>query len=157
MGTANVPRILGVHARVSGGEYTVGFVLVENGNVVSQVSVPAPGESEARQLSELHTRAVEIIGNAKADGVVLKMNESQGSSAQTAHRAEGVLMAAAGELDIRVREVRGRQLWNPAGLAKSATNAESVTALCGSLGGEAVVSLECKQAAAAARVAELRP
>jgi hypothetical protein len=154
---AKVPRILGVHARVSDGEYTVGFVVVEGRDVVSQAVFPAPGESEARQLSELYTRAIEMIGNANTRLVALKMNEAQGSSALTAHRAEGVLMAAAGKLDIPVRQIRGRQLWNPAGLQKTAKNAQAVNALCGMLSGEALVSLESRQAAAAALVALLRP
>ena len=152
-----MPRILGVHAKVSGGAYSVGFVIVENRAVVLQVVVPAPGESEARQLSELYTRAVEVMGNANSDLIALRLNEAPGSRALIAHRAEGVVIAAAGGLNLRVRPVTGRSMWSPAGLQSTATNAESVNALCQLLGGQAVTAPECHQAAAAAMVAELRP
>src|SRR5207249_2337629 len=86
-GTRQMPRILGVHARVAAGEYAVGFVVLDNQNVVLQTSVPAPGEPEPRQLFELHTRCLEIMGNANAELMVLRLNEAQGKSAQVAHRA----------------------------------------------------------------------
>ncbi len=97
------------------------------------------------------------MGNANVDLIVLRINEAQGNSAQVAHRAEGALLAAAGELNLAVREVRGRAMWNPAGLPPAATNAQAVNALCGMLGGTALQTLECRQAAAAALVAVLRP
>ena len=79
-----------------------------------------------------------------------------GRNAKLAHRAEGAVLAATGEIrELEVTTWLGVRMWKPAGFAaRPRSNAEITAALCGQLD-QQPGSAETEQAAAAARAANL--
>ncbi len=110
-------RILGVHVRVAEGRYVAGFAALEGTTVVDSLAFRAPAEEE-RQFSELYGRTLELVRAHDPMEVALQRNESHRSprAFRVACRAEGVVLAAAGQLNKRVRPWAGTALLKQAGL-----------------------------------------
>jgi hypothetical protein len=98
-----------------------------------------------------------MIGHHQVEAVALKESEIQGGTrnASIARRAEGAVLAAAGETrELRVTTWLGASMWRPAGFARRPTNAEVIAALADQLQ-PPPASEETRQASAAARAAIL--
>lgn len=151
-------RTLGVFIRIQGGAYVAGFALVEDDRLLRDDRFPAPPDEDApRQLGELYKHARDSIAQLGVVAVALKESEIQGGgrNATIAHRAEGAVLAAAGEArDLEITTWLGSRMWRPAGFTRRPSNAEVIEALCAQLH-QAPASDETKQAAAAARAATL--
>jgi hypothetical protein len=151
-------RSLGIFVRIQRGAYIAGFALVEDDRLLRDDRFPAPpDETEPGQLDELYRHTRDAIAQLGVEAVALKESEIQGGGriATLAHRAEGAVLAAAGELhDLPVTTWLGARMWRPAGFTRRPSNAEVIAALCGDLD-QQPASAETKQAAAAARAAIL--
>jgi Holliday junction resolvasome RuvABC endonuclease subunit len=110
--------ILGAHLQVRGGRYVAGFAWVEGGKVRAEPTLSAPAEAD-RGLSELYQRALELARRHPARLALLK-NEAIRAPAtlRIAARAEGVVIAAAQQMQIPGAEWAGAGLFKPAGLTK---------------------------------------
>jgi hypothetical protein len=146
-------KALGAYIRIRDGRYLAGFAVVEDDRLVLQQSYPAPAdETDAGQLGELYGRTGDVIASTTPDLFALKVSEisRQSANAVIAHRAEGVLLAAAGrQRSLGTSTWSGPKLWKPAGFTGPAKTKESVDGLCARLA-EQPVSDEVRQAAAAA-------
>jgi len=151
-------KTLGAFVRVQGGIYVAGFAVVEDDVLVREDRFPAPPDEDLpRQLAELHAHASDMIGHHQVEAVALKESEIQGGTrnASIARRAEGAVLAAAGETrELLVTTWLGASMWRPAGFARRPTNAEVIAALADQLQ-PPPASEETRQASAAARVAIL--
>ena len=151
-------KTLGVFIRIQGGAYVAGFALVEDDRLLRDDRFPAPpDEDDPRQYGELYKHTRDSIAQLGVEALALKESEIQGGgrNATIAHRAEGAVLAAAGEIrDLEVTMWLGSRMWRPAGFSKRPTNVEVVAAFWGQLDQEPA-SEETKQAAAAARAATL--
>jgi hypothetical protein len=151
-------KTLGVFVRIQDGAYVAGFALVDEDRLLSDDRFPAPpDEDAARQLWELYRHTRDAIAQLGAEAIALKDSEIQGGgrNAKIAHRAEGAVLAATGEIrDLEVTTWLGARMWRPAGFTSRPTNAESIAILCGQLD-QQPGSAETQQAAAAARAANL--
>jgi hypothetical protein len=151
-------KTLGVFIRIQGGSFVAGFALLEGDRLLRDDRFPAPPDEDApRQLDELYRHARDSIAQLGAQAVAVKESEIQGGgrNATIAHRAEGAVLAAAGEVrDLEVTTWLGSRMWSPAGFTRRPSNAEVVEALCAQLD-QQPGSDETAQAAAAARAAIL--
>jgi hypothetical protein len=151
-------KTLGVFIRIQGGAYVAGFALVEDDRLLRDDRFPAPPDEDGpRQYGELYKHTRDSIAQLGVEALALKESEIQGGgrNATIAHRAEGAVLAAAGEIrDLEVTTWLGSRKWRPAGFNKRPTNVEVVAALWSQLNQEPA-SEETKQAAAAARAATL--
>jgi hypothetical protein len=113
-------RVVGAHAAIAKERYVVGFVVVDGDRVVQAFSLGAPkDESDASQFHELYARTGSLLGEVKPDEFAVRVSEipSGKKIIATAHRAEGALLAAAGEMrDLRTSCWRRSQLTRPANL-----------------------------------------
>jgi Holliday junction resolvasome RuvABC endonuclease subunit len=146
-------KALGAHVRIRDGRYLAGFVVVDGDRLLLQQSYPAPAdETDAGRLGELYGRAGDLIARTAPDLLALKVSEisRQSANAVIAHRAEGVVLAAAGrQRSLGISLWSGPKLWKPAGFTGSAKTKESVDALCARLTQQPDTD-EARQAAAAA-------
>lgn len=151
-------KTLGVFVRIQEGAYVAGFALVDGDRLLADDRFPAPPDEDApRQFWELYRHTRDAIAQLGAEAVALKDSEIQGGgrNAKIAHRAEGAVLAGAGEIrDLEVTTWLGARMWRPAGFTSRPTNAEIIAALCGHLD-QQPGSAETQQAAAAARAANL--
>jgi hypothetical protein len=152
-------KTLGVFVRIQNGAYVAGFAVVDGDRLLSDDRFPAPpDEDETRQLWELYRHTRDAIAQLGAEAVALKDSEIQGGgrNAKLAHRAEGALLAATGEIrELEVTTWLGVRMWKPAGFgARPGSNAEIFAALCAQLD-QQPASTETQQAAAAARAANI--
>lgn len=141
--------VLGAHVKVKDKRYCAGFAWIDDLTLGGEDSFTAPADqTEDDQLRELLTRAEGVINEVQPDLFVLKTADIQvKSAAAVAHRAEGVVLAAAGGPDSLTVLMRTRQ--KLARHAGSQTNSVIVDRLCGLLD-KAPASPECREAAAAA-------
>jgi len=141
---------LGAFVRIASGRYVVGFAWIEDRTLIDTDSFPAPADrDEAGQLGELWGRTEGVIAEAQPDLFVLKTSEIVRTSAPAvlAHRAEGVVLAAASRPDgIGISQLSRQRLAKSAGTNKGA---ELVEALCGMLD-RVPAQVECQNAAAGA-------
>jgi Holliday junction resolvasome RuvABC endonuclease subunit len=81
------------------GRYQAGLVLVDDVKLVAEQSLAAPKDvSLAGQLDELYRRTRDLISEWKPDMLILGVTDHAGtSSAAVARRAEGAILAAAGQ------------------------------------------------------------
>jgi hypothetical protein len=95
---------MGLHVRLDRGRYRVGFAVLDDGDGISyQYSLHAPTEDEAEQLAELRRTATRVLEQQRTDLVVVGPNESsRPTQLRTCGHAEGVLLAACGELGLKV-------------------------------------------------------
>jgi hypothetical protein len=152
-------KTLGVFVRIQDGAYVAGFALVDGERLLSDDRFPAPPDEDApRQLWELYRHTRDAIAQLEAEAVAVKDSEIQGGgkNAKLARRAEGAVLAAIGEIrELEVTTWIGARMWKPAGFAaRPSSNAEIIATLCGQLD-QQPGSAETKQAAAAARAANL--
>jgi hypothetical protein len=152
-------KTLGVFVRIQDGAYVAGFALVDDDRLVSDDRFAAPqDEDEIRQLWELYRHTRDAIAQLGAEAVALKDSEIQGGgrNAKIAHRAEGAVLAAAGEIrELEVTTWLGVRMWKPAGFAaRPSSNSQIIAELCGQLDKQPS-STESQHAAAAARAANL--
>lgn len=151
-------KTLGVFVRIQSGAYVAGFALVDDDRLLSDDRFAAPqDEDEPRQLWELYRHTRDSIAQLGAEALALKDSEIQGGgrNAKLAHRAEGAVLAAAGELrELEVTTWLGARMFKPAGFGSRPSNARIIEALCGQLD-QRPGSTETQQAAAAARVANI--
>jgi hypothetical protein len=141
---------LGAFVKVSGSRYLVGFAWVEDGTLIDTDSFPAPADrDEAGQLGELWGRTAGVIAEASPDLFVLKPSEIARTTANAvlAHRAEGVVLAAASRPDGIAISLLSRQ--NLAKYAGTKKNTELVQELCGYLD-RMPAQVECQNAATGA-------
>jgi hypothetical protein len=143
---------LGAHVRVAGGRHLAGLAVVRDDAVVDHFSAAAPTGDEATSLSELYSRAHDMIGHHEPDLVVLLASEARDRADLTvARRAEGAILAAAG---LQARPLRvfktGSALRRPASLAGRGTNKETIPAIAERLTGLVSPGDEIAYAAAAA-------
>jgi hypothetical protein len=143
---------LGAHARVVGGRHVVGLAVLSDTAIVDRFSAAAPSDDEATSLSELYSRAHDMIGHHEPDLVVLLASEARDRADLTvARRAEGAILAAAG---LQARPLRvfntGSALRRPTGLPGRGTNKQTITAIAERLTGLASPTDEIAYAAAAA-------
>jgi hypothetical protein len=141
--------VLGAHIKVKAKRYCAGFAWIDNLTLKGEDSFVAPADqTEDDQLRELLTRAEGVIDEVKPDLFVLKTADIQKKApAMVAHRAEGVVLAAAGGPESLVVLIRSRQ--KLARFGGSQTNSLILERLCGELDKEPT-SPECREAAAAA-------
>jgi len=144
-----VAKIVGVHVRIAARKYLVGFAVLQDLQLLDQMSLPAPGDSAPRDLEELHQRAYDFFLNHKPASICLLASDSRPPSLNAACRAEGALLAAVGRAGIRVDEISGALLRKPSGLGPRATVAACVAALCADIGGTELKTEEASRAAAA--------
>jgi Holliday junction resolvasome RuvABC endonuclease subunit len=146
-------KALGAHIRIRDGRYLAGFAVIDDDRLIDEQSLPAPAdETEAGQLGELYGRVLDLIARSKPELFALKASDINRSSANAvaAHRAEGVVLAAAGrERSLKISSWSGPKLWKPAGFKAPAKTKESVDALCARVA-EQPSTDEARQAAAAA-------
>lgn len=147
----------GAFVRVQSGQYVVGLALVDGDQLLEEVSLSAPADrDEAGQLGELFGRVADTLVKWAPDHFALRASEINRSTggAVTAHRAEGIVMGAAGRVrDLPVSTWRRASLFKPAGLDQSAKGPEVTDALCSRLSSEPVAT-EVRQAASAAVAAD---
>lgn len=141
--------VLGAHIKVKDKRYCAGFAWIDDLILKGEDSFVAPADqTEDDQLRELLTRAEGVIGEVKPDLFVLKVAEIQSKAPATvAHRAEGVVLAAAAGPEHLTVWMRSRQ--KLARYGNSQTNAVIVERLCGELDAEPKTP-ECREAAAGA-------
>ncbi len=141
--------VLGAHVKVKEKRYCAGFAWIDDLTLKGEDSFAAPADqTEDDQLRELLTRAEGVIDEVKPDLFVLKTADIQGKAPATvAHRAEGVVLAAAGGPEPLTVLMRSRQ--KLARYGGSQTNSVIVERLCGELDKEPK-SPECREATAAA-------
>ena len=141
---------LGAYVRIVSGRYVVGFAWVQDRTLIGSDSFPAPADQdEPGRLGELWGRTEGVIAEAKPDLFVLKTSEIARTSANAvlAHRAEGVVLAAASRPDgIEISQLSRQRLANHAGTKKGN---EIVEVLCAALD-QVPAQAECQHAAAAA-------
>lgn len=142
--------VLGAFVRISAGRYVVGFAWVEDWVLLGTDSFPAPADrDEAGQLGELWGRTAGVLAEAQPDVFVLKTSEIARTSANAvrAHRAEGVVLAAASRPDgITISQLSRQNLAPYAGTNKGT---DLVDALCAKLD-RAPAQVECQNAVAGA-------
>jgi Holliday junction resolvasome RuvABC endonuclease subunit len=153
-----VVKTLGVFVRVQGGVYVAGFAVVEDNALIREDRFPAPpDEDPTRQLAELHAHTKDTIEHHQVEAVALKESEIRGGTreASIARRAEGAVLAAAGETrELPVTTWLGASMWRHAGFDQRPSNTEVIAALADLLQ-PLPTSDETRQAAAAARTAIL--
>ena len=111
--------VLGAHLKVDRGRYVAGFAWVENRTVRAEPSLAAPAESD-RGLSELYQRALELARRRPGHLALLKNEAIRApASLRIAARAEGVVIAAAQQMQVATAEWAGSGLFKPAGLPKA--------------------------------------
>lgn len=141
---------LGAFVRIAGGRYVVGFAWVDGRVLLDTDTFPAPADrDEAGQLGELWGRTEGVLAEAQPDLFVVKTSEINRATANAvlAHRAEGVVLAAASRPDgIAISQLSRQRLSQYAGTNKGA---ELVDALCGKLD-RVPNQVECQNAAAGA-------
>jgi Holliday junction resolvasome RuvABC endonuclease subunit len=123
---------LGAHLRVQQGRYAAGLLAVVEGEAVTATfAIAAPSGDEAMSLSELYRRAHDMIGHHDPGLVVLLASEARDrADLGVARRAEGAVLAAAGNHDCPVRIYKtGGALRKPAGLTGKAPNKETIAAI----------------------------
>jgi Holliday junction resolvasome RuvABC endonuclease subunit len=149
-------RALGLYVRIADGRYRFGFSLVENATVIESTSIPAPaGEAEERQLHELFSRAIDIFREWKPTQAGLWTSEVQRhAAAARAHRAEGVVLAAASARSCPVALYSRQRLANHAPGSKSVAS-KVTTILCGRLSHPPEIE-EARRAAAVALAVSLQ-
>jgi hypothetical protein len=151
-------RTLGVFIRVQGGAYVAGFAIVEDDTLVREERFPAPpDEDTARQFADLYRHTRDTVADLHVQAVALKESEIQGGgrNASIARRAEGAVLAAAGEIrELEVTTWLGARMWRHAGFQRRPPNVEVVAALADALQPPPTTD-EARQAAAAARAAIL--
>jgi hypothetical protein len=142
---------LGAHVRVVKARYAAGLAVVESDAVTATFAVAAPSDDEAMSLSELYRRAHDMIGHHDAELVVLLASEARDRADLTvARRAEGALLAAAGNHDRPVRIYKtGGALRKPAGLTGQAPNKATIAEIAAGVPGLADAPSEIVYAAAA--------
>jgi hypothetical protein len=141
--------VLGAYVKVANKRYRAGFAWIDDLTLKGEDSFAAPADqTEDDQLRELLMRAEGVIDEVKPDLFVLRTAEIQGKAPATiAHRAEGVVLAAAAGPEALAVLMRSRQ--KLARHAGSQKNAVIVERLCGELNTEPG-NPECREAAAAA-------
>ena len=151
-------KTLGVFIRVQGGAYVAGFAVVEDDVLLREERFAAPPDEDApRQLADLYRHTRDTIADFEVEAVALKESEIQGGgrNASIARRAEGAVLAAAGEArELEVTTWLGAGMWRPAGFDRRPSNAEVIAALADTLQ-PPPTSDETRQAGAAARAATL--
>jgi Holliday junction resolvasome RuvABC endonuclease subunit len=148
---------VGAHITIQNGRFVAGFAVVDEGlRLEDQFSISAPpDEAEAAQFHELFDRTRDLIAHRHPDLFALRVSEITGVSnrAKLAHRAEGVVLAAAGQSrDLVVSYWIRQSLGRVAGLGAIATGHAAVDALARLVTPEPT-SNEIRQAAAAAAAA----
>lgn len=142
--------VLGAFVRIVSGRYVVGFAWIEDRVLLDTDSFPAPADrDEAGQLGELWGRTAGVIAEAQPDLFVLKTSEIARATANAvrAHRAEGVVLAAASRPDgLSISQLSRQNLAKYAGTNKGT---EIVDVLCAELD-RSPVHVECQNAAAGA-------
>ena len=152
-------KTLGVFIRIQSSAYVAGFALVEDDRLLRDDRFPAPPDEDApRQFRELYKHTRDLIEQLSVKAVALKESEIQGGgkNATLAHRAEGAVLAAAGEVrELTVSTWLGSKMWRLAGFSDRPSNVKVIEVLCAQLD-HVPASNETKQAAAAARAAILK-
>lgn len=143
---------LGAHVRVQDRRYVAGLVVLDGVDVIDTFSVAAPSDDEARSLSELYRRAHDMMTHHAPGLVVLLAHEGMSAAALgVARRAEGVVLAAAGEQDRAVLIYKkGASLRKPSGLAGTGTVKATVADVVAMIRGLDAPPSEVAYAAAAA-------
>ncbi len=125
--------------RVDDRRYLVGIAVVDDRRLVEELSLPGPAdEDEAGQLGELYAWTADLVADRRPDIFALRSSEvdRRTANAVVAHRAEGILLAAAGRSrSVEVSEWSRQRLAKPAG-AGSQKAADIRAALCTQLDGE---------------------
>jgi hypothetical protein len=131
----------GVHARQDDERFFVAMAVIDDDRVLGHSVVPAAaGEPESRRLRELQVRAHELLRSTSAEALVVWQVDPPPKGrgirllpALTVGRAEGAVLAAAGELGIETIDVQfsGAAVRGVAG--KGTTTDEAVEKLCGQL------------------------
>lgn len=119
--------MLGAAVRVSGGRYQAGLALVDDAKLVAEQSLAAPKDvSLAGQLDELYRRTRDLISEWKPDELVLSVTDHVGASkAAVARRAEGAILAAAGQKGLPMETWSGAKLRGAAYGKSKATNVKA--------------------------------
>lgn len=128
----------GIHARIAGKRFEVAITVLDGTNVIDHTVLPAPaGEAQSGQLCELQIRAHEVLRASGAEAVVLwQLDPPPGGRVRLipvldVGRAEGAVLAAAGDLGIEVAAtVAGATVRSAA--ARPRTE-DAVDELCGDL------------------------
>jgi Holliday junction resolvasome RuvABC endonuclease subunit len=145
-------RVIGAHVRASDRRFLAGLAVVDDDRLVRGVSLPAPADSDiGRQLEELYVLARDFVNEFEPEELALKVTEARAKSAlAVAHRAEGCILAAAGDKGVPVTLWFGASLRTPSGLESHSSVQQRVEALCSELS-QMPTENEVAQAAAAAR------
>jgi Holliday junction resolvasome RuvABC endonuclease subunit len=124
--------VVGAHIRVASSRYLAGLAVVDDRDFIRGLSLPAPADSDAgRQLDELSTAARDLLEEFAPEQLALKVTEARAKSALAiAHRAEGCVLAAAGDQGVPIRLWFGAGLLRPSGLERDSSVQSRVTALC---------------------------
>jgi Holliday junction resolvasome RuvABC endonuclease subunit len=119
--------VLGAAVRVSGGRYQAGLVLVDDTKLVEEQSLAAPKDiSLAGQLDELYRRTRDLISEWKPDVLVLGVTDHvSASKGAVARRAEGAILAAAGQKGLPMESWSGAKLRGAAYGRGPATNVKA--------------------------------
>jgi hypothetical protein len=143
---------LGAHVRVQDRRYVAGLAVLDGVDVIDTFSVAAPSDDEARSLSELYRRAHDMMTHHAPSLVVLLAHEGMsGATLGVARRAEGVVLAAAGDQDRSVHIYKkGASLRKPTGLTGTGTVKATVADVVGMIRGLDTPPSEVAYAAAAA-------
>ena len=106
--------VAGVHSRQSGGRYDVALAVVDDATVLAHNHVlAAAGEAESDQFRNLYVRAHEVLRPHAVEVVVLWPPDPPPggrvklTTTLAAGRAEGAVLAAAGELGMRSAVIAG--------------------------------------------------
>ncbi|MGB8329205.1 MAG: hypothetical protein WCE62_03690, partial [Polyangiales bacterium] len=123
-------KSVGAAVRIVHGRYSAALVLVDGIQVIEQVALPAPTESESVRFFELFQRTRDFVTEAQPDLFALKVFEGLAGKDE-ARRAEGVMLAGAGsDSSIKVSLLVGAGMWVPAGRPQPRRNPVIVGALC---------------------------
>lgn len=109
---------------MNGGRYQAGLVLIDDAKLVAEQSLAAPKDASlAGQLDELYRRTRDLISEWKPDLLVLGVTDHVATnSAAVARRAEGAILAAAGQKGLPMESWSGAKLRGAAYGRSSATN-----------------------------------
>jgi hypothetical protein len=130
--------VAGVSARLASGRYDVAIAVINGSKLVDHTRISAPaGEAESGQLHELNVRAHEVLRPHTPEYVILwPPDPPPGGGVKlkptlATGRAEGAILAAAGELGIQSDTISGAGVRAAGG---SSTDA-AVAKLCSGISG----------------------
>jgi len=110
--------VLGVYVHVQDGRHRLVWTLIDGNNLIDQGSLGAPTTSEAQRLAELEVRLGDLLTRLAASatppaGIALRVHDVHGptdESVRVPAHAEGVILAVAGRLHIKVVPISGQKL-----------------------------------------------